>query len=38
MRKVSYWGIAVVVFAIAASSVQAAPPGRAARSWVSSTR
>ena len=28
MRKVSYWGIAVVVFAIAASSVQAAPPGR----------
>lgn len=28
MRKVSYWGIAVVVFAIAASSVQAATPGR----------
>ena len=28
MRKVSYWGIAVVVFAIAASSIQAATPGR----------
>ena len=28
MRKVSYWGIAVVVFAITASSVQAATPGR----------
>ena len=28
MRKVSFWGIAVAVFAIAASSVQAATPGR----------
>jgi len=28
MRKVSYWGIAVVVFAITASSIQAATPGR----------
>ena len=28
MRKVSFWGIAVAVFAIAASNVQAATPGR----------
>ncbi len=28
MRKVSYWGIAVAVFAITASGIQAATPGR----------